>query len=211
MCHFRLAGHVVWQKLSHWTSHANYSTKLVHTCHTYRHHYLLPFYTTFTDLDLTCWSQDQCKAKPIGFIFSHTVHLIWLPSTILYHFHWPWPHLLVTRSVQSKTNWLHFLTHCSSDLITFYHFIPLSLTLTSPAGHKISAKQNLLASFSHTLFIWLGWNLMWWWSNVSWTSCELQLSKICWNKGNNCCFTDCVSKKLNIGMLYWFDSNLVWW
>ena len=36
--------------------------------------------------------------------------------------------------------------------IDFYHFIPLSLTLTSPTCHKVSAKQNLLASFSHTLF-----------------------------------------------------------
>ena len=26
-----------------------------------------------------------------------------------------------------------------------YHFIPLSLTFTSPGGHKVSAKQNLLA------------------------------------------------------------------
>ena len=30
--------------------------------------------------------------------------------------------------------------------IDFYHFIPLSLTLTLPGGHKVSAKQNLLAS-----------------------------------------------------------------
>ena len=37
--------------------------------------------------------------------------------------------------------------------IGFYHFIPLSLTLTLPGGHKVSTKQNLLASFSHTFFI----------------------------------------------------------
>ena len=36
--------------------------------------------------------------------------------------------------------------------IDFYHFIPLSLTLTLGGGHKISTKQNLLASFSRTLF-----------------------------------------------------------
>ena len=29
----------------------------------------------------------------------------------------------------------------------FYHFIPLSLTLTLPGGHKVSTKQSLLASF----------------------------------------------------------------
>ena len=37
--------------------------------------------------------------------------------------------------------------------IDFNHFIPLSLTLTLPGGHKVSAKQNLLASFSCLLFI----------------------------------------------------------
>ena len=35
--------------------------------------------------------------------------------------------------------------------IDFYLFIPLSLTL--PGGHRASAKQSLLASFSPTLFI----------------------------------------------------------
>ena len=39
--------------------------------------------------------------------------------------------------------------------IDFYIFIPLSLTLTLPGGHKISAKQNLLASVSCTLFFYL--------------------------------------------------------
>ena len=34
--------------------------------------------------------------------------------------------------------------------IDFYHFILLSLTLTLPGGHKVSAKQILLASFSCT-------------------------------------------------------------
>ena len=32
----------------------------------------------------------------------------------------------------------------------FYHFIPLSVTLTLAGGHKVSTKQNLLASFSYT-------------------------------------------------------------
>ena len=35
--------------------------------------------------------------------------------------------------------------------IDFYHFMPLSLTL-SQGGHKVSAKQNLFASFSPTFF-----------------------------------------------------------
>ena len=33
------------------------------------------------------------------------------------------------------------------DTINFYHFIPLSLTLTLLWGHKVSAKQNLLGYF----------------------------------------------------------------
>ena len=34
--------------------------------------------------------------------------------------------------------------------INFYHFIPLSLTLPFAGDHKVSTKQNLLASiFSH--------------------------------------------------------------
>ena len=57
-------------------------------------------------------------------------------------------------------------------------------------GHKVSAKQNLLASFSRTLFIFSGWNLMWFKLNI-W---RLLLSKIYWNKDNNCFFTDWVKK-----------------
>ena len=38
-------------------------------------------------------------------------------------------------------------------LIDFCHFVPLSLILTIAWGHMASTKQNLLASFSHTVFI----------------------------------------------------------
>ena len=40
-----------------------------------------------------------------------------------------------------------------TDTIDFDHLILLSLTLTLAGGHKVSAKQNLLDSFSHTLLI----------------------------------------------------------
>ena len=36
--------------------------------------------------------------------------------------------------------------------IGLYDFIPLPLNLTFPGGHKVSAKENLLTSFSRTLF-----------------------------------------------------------
>ena len=38
------------------------------------------------------------------------------------------------------------------DSIDFYNLIPLSMTLTVPGGHKVSAKQDLFASFSPTIF-----------------------------------------------------------
>ena len=40
--------------------------------------------------------------------------------------------------------------------IDFCHFIPLSLTLTLPGPHKVSIKQNVVASFSLSLFNWSG-------------------------------------------------------
>ena len=48
------------KKLYLWTLHADCSTNLLHT---YRHCWLLPFYTTFTDLDLALGSQGQHKAQ----------------------------------------------------------------------------------------------------------------------------------------------------
>ena len=41
-----------------------------------RHHWLLSIPITFTDLDFARTSQGQRKAKPLGFIFSHTFELI---------------------------------------------------------------------------------------------------------------------------------------
>ena len=42
--------------------------------------------------------------------------------------------------------------------IVFCYFKPLSLTFTLAGNHKVSIKQNHLASFSSTLFSWSGWN-----------------------------------------------------
>ena len=75
-------------------------------------------------------------------------------STILYCFQYSWPCLGVTRSAQSKTCWLHFVLHFSSDRDE----------------------------------IWFGDETM---------QCEHHdtiLSKTFGNKGNNCCYTDCVKK-----------------
>ena len=40
--------------------------------------------------------------------------------------------------------------------IDSHHFILLSLTFILSGGHKVRAKQSLLASVSQTLFIWSG-------------------------------------------------------
>ena len=107
-----------------------------------------------------------------------------------------------------------FLPAMLIGTIHFYHFIPLSLTLTVPGGHKVSAKQYLLASFSPTPFIWSGWNLMWWSSNSGWTSWDyFQVRLIRTREITAILLT--VSKKLSLacfGMfMNRFDSNLVWW
>ena len=44
-------------------------------CYTYRHHWLLPFYSTLIYLDLPWGSQGQRKAKPVVFLFSFTYPL----------------------------------------------------------------------------------------------------------------------------------------
>ena len=94
-----------------WTWHTNFVTIFFHTCRAYRHHWLLPYYTTFTDHDLAWGSQDQHKAKPFGFILAGTFHLI-------------------------------------------------------------SMKFDIVLKYSRLKILFL--------------------SEIKWNKGNNCCFTDCV-------------------
>ena len=98
--------------------------------------------------------------------------------------------------------------------IDFYCFMRLTLTLSLPAGHKVSTKQNLLASFSPTFFIWSGWNIIWY-GDSSWTISDYVFSKIYWNKGNNCCFTDCIKKYLMLACIQMFmngfNSNLVCW
>ena len=68
---------LAWQKHC-LTLHTNFSTQFFHTWHAYRHHLLLPFYTTFSDLDTGGGGGG-------------------------------------TRSAQSQTCWLHFLTYSSTD------------------------------------------------------------------------------------------------
>ena len=87
--------------------------QIFQSCHTYGHHWLLPFNTAFNDLDLAWGSQGYHKAKPIALIFAHRFHLIRM-----------------------------------TFVVVMKRF-----------------KLNIL---------------------------RLRLNKIYWNKGNNCCFIDCM-------------------
>ena len=52
-------------------------------------------------------------------------------------------------------------------LLRFYtSFVTLNLA----GNDKVSTTHNLLASFSHTLFNCMGWNLLWGWGSSRWTS-----------------------------------------
>ena len=55
--------------------------------------------------------------------------------------------LTLDNNVHQQFSCLLMLTH-TSDL---YNFIPFSVILILPGGHKVSAKQNLSALFFHTL------------------------------------------------------------
>ena len=63
-----------------------------------------------------------------------------------------WQKLNIGHNPQS-TQPIFFIPAMLIGSTDFYHFIPLVVTLTLAGGLKVSAKQNLLASFSQTLFI----------------------------------------------------------
>ena len=74
-----------------------------------------------------------------------------LTFTILYQFHWPWPCLRVTRSVQSKTSWLHFLRFSVTDEDEMWYAViairvehPDTAGLYSDAWKQISFKLGLM-------------------------------------------------------------------
>ena len=115
----------------------------------------------------------------------------------------------------------YFSTKLFHTCHTYRHHIPLSLTLTVPGGHKVSAKENLLILVSHTLFRWSGWNLIWWWSSSSWTTQYYFWVRFDVSREINCCFLT-ASTNFNIGMhsdVYesiwfelgiWYDDRYYW-
>ena len=107
-----------------------------------------------------------------------------------------------------------FQPYLLMDTIDFYPFILVSLTLTF--GSHVSAKQNLLASFSCTLalcsctlFSWSGWNFIWCWSNLCWTSQYCIWVRFDETRENTCCFTDC-QKTLTLACIQTFMNQFGW-
>ena len=81
-----------------------------------------------------------------------------------------------------------FISAMLIGTIDLYHFIRLSLTLTMPGGHKVSASQNLLAFiFSHTFhLIRMEFDIV-----MKQFKCNIlrpHLSKIYWSKGKKLLF-----------------------
>ena len=106
-----------------------------------------------------------------------------------------------TFNVRHYTQTVHpivFIPAMLIGTIDFYHFRSLSLTLTLSGGHKVSTMQNLLFFgfcffffFSHNFhLIIMNFDVVM--KQFKLNTLRLHLSKIHFNKGNNCCFNDCV-------------------
>ena len=74
---------LAWQKLKHWILLTKFSTNFFHTCNACMHFWLLPFYTTLSDLDLGWEQQGKHKAKPVCSIFLHTVQVNGMKSGMM--------------------------------------------------------------------------------------------------------------------------------
>ena len=87
------------------------------------------------------------------------------------------------------------------ETIDCYHFIQLSVTLTLAGRHKVSTMQNLLASFSSTLFI----------SGCGGEAVQVEdlNFNLEWDLFNQ------ASKTLMLACIWtfisWFYSNWAWW
>ena len=71
-----------------------------------------------------------------------------------------WQKTLTLDIAHKLFNLFFFIPAMLIGTIDCYYFILLSLTMTLPWSHKVSTKQNLLASFSPTFFIWSERNFM---------------------------------------------------
>ena len=122
---------------------------------------------------LECKLQEYLLLICMGIVWIYVVNCVWLAGWLA---GWLTSHpscMAQTFNVRRYMQTLRpnfFLPAMLIRAIDFYHLIPLWLTLTLPGSHKVSAKQKIFI-FLH-IFVWSVWNLMWWWSNSSWTSCD---------------------------------------
>ena len=128
-------------------------------------------YHSFCSGVLPCW---HSLHKHTVLVFSWCITSFWSMSYIwicvISHVH------PVIWTLCSKFSTRFFHTCHAYRHADFVHFIQ-SCTLSDvdlcwvegEGGHKVSTKQNVLASFYHLFFNWSGWHLIWWWN--SFTSC----------------------------------------
>ena len=119
------------------------------------------------ELALSLW-----LSLSLSFLIHRCIIIIWI--CVMSHVHpsvWPafslaWQKLLldITHKLTSCCCFFFFIPAMLIDTIDFYHFIPLSLTWPC-LGVTMLAERKLF-----WLHFWSGWNLMWWWRNLSWIS-----------------------------------------
>ena len=109
-----------------------------------------------------------------------------------------WPSILAMQKIQCWTLHTNFSTklfhtrHAFKGIIDFYHFYTTFTDLDLAWDHKVSTRQNLLTSFSCTLFNWSGGMVL--------KQFKLNIPLLIWMRlPCTYCFTDCV-KNFNVGM-----------
>ena len=112
-------------------------------CHAHRHYWLLPFYTTFSDLALGWGSQGQCKAKPVAHFSSWTSWYYWVRFNEV---------IVVLFAVSKNLNvgtcsdfceLIWFKLAVMIDIITLYILILVKVILTFIDSHKHARKLFL--------------------------------------------------------------------
>ena len=147
----------------------------------YRHHLLLLFHTIFTDLFLAWGSQSHHEAKPAGFFFSDTFHLIkmnlmWRWSNLSWtSWDYFWVRFILTRGIiavlltASKKNfkvgmhldicksiWFWFKLGIMIDTIVLFDFDTSLFDLDLDSRSQECVKQKLLCQLSHWILIEFG-------------------------------------------------------
>ena len=93
---------------------------------------------------------------------------------------------------------------CHTHHAYWQHWFPPVYTsfnyMTLAEGCKVSRKQKLEDSLSDILLNCSGWNLIWSWSHLNWTSqCGMEAT---------CCFTCCSKKCFSVFPLDWPEDDL---